>query len=96
MPETLVPAHIELVFVARLYAGNSALTLKTCFAQISRCRATNDGDAEVVEGFTRIRAGKEEKICSGYAGKTLLLNKALSGLSPVKFRVLHKESSENS
>ena len=70
--------------------------LKTGFAQINRCRATTVGDAEVVEGSTRIRAGKEEKICSGYAGKTLLLNKALSGLSPVKFGVLHKESSENS
>ena len=69
--------------------------MKTGFAQINRCRATTDGDAEVVEGSTRTRAGKEEKICSGYAEKTLLLNKALSGLSPVKFGVMHKKSSEN-
>ena len=42
--------------------------LKTGFAQINRCRATTDGDAEVVEGSNQTRAGKEEKICSGYAG----------------------------
>ena len=70
--------------------------MKTGFASISRCRTKDDGDTDEAEGSTRISAGKEEKICSGYAGKTLLLNKALSGLSPVKFRVLHKKSSENS
>jgi hypothetical protein len=40
--------------------------------------------------------GKKKKYAADMRGKILLLNKALSGLSPVKFRVLHKESFENS
>ena len=92
----MLHSHRNSTSESNLKCFSISRRLKTGFATINRCRATADVDAGKAERSTRSRAGKEEKICSGYARRVLLLNKAQSGLSPVKFRVLHKIHSENS
>ena len=65
--------------------------MKTGFATINRCRTKDDGDADEAEGSTRISAGKEEKICSGYAGKNTAVEQGTIWIKPSKIRSVAQE-----